>query len=297
MGKLAVITDLHVDINQLQEEELLQLRHFLLERRVTHLHLAGDVANKVEKTLQIVAFFHQKIPTTFHWGNHEMASITVENDFEDYTQDNFLNFNTVELSDSKVLLGVNGWYDYRFSDIKDDKEILRLKQLFWYDRMIHREGTDPQISQKINQRLRQTLATIPSKKQIILATHFVPKAEFIVHHTGKSIRWNHLNAFLGSQGFGEVLTEFSNVKQVVFGHTHRRFGEQEIDGILYHCQPFGYYYEWEMTWEFLMNNQLTETFNPPKMRSLLRQHQEAFTAYRQVHLLEEFQRGVTLIDY
>ncbi len=30
-------------------------------------------------------------------------------------------------------------------------------------------------------------------------------------------------AFLGSESFGELLDRYSNIKQVVFGHTHRRF--------------------------------------------------------------------------
>lgn len=130
-----------------------------------------------------------------------------------------------------------------------------------------------------------------------MATHFVPKEEFIVHHTGKYTRWNHLNAFLGSKEFGETLSGFSNIEQVVFGHTHRRFGEQRIDDVLYHCRPFGYYFEWQLTREFVFENQLADIFNPTKMRGLLRKHQTAFDNYRAVHLLEEFQRGMTVIEY
>lgn len=297
MGKLAVITDLHVDINHLNEPELLLLRDYLEEQEITHLHLAGDIANQADRAIQTAAFFEQRLPTTFHWGNHEMASLTNEEDFEDYREPRFLNFDTVELSSSKVLLGVNGWYDYRFSDMKDQKEILRLKNLFWYDRMIQREGTDPQISQRICSRLAEVLSRIPTEKKIILATHFVPKEEFIVHHTGKYTRWNHLNAFLGSKEFGETLSGFSNIEQVVFGHTHRRFGEQRIDDVLYHCRPFGYYFEWQLTREFVFENQLADIFNPTKMRGLLRKHQTAFDNYRAVHLLEEFQRGMTVIEY
>jgi putative phosphoesterase len=297
MGKLAVVTDLHVDINHLTELELGMFRDFLLKQEVTHFHLAGDTANNVERAVAVVEFFNQKIPTTFHWGNHEMADITDEVNFEDFSEPHFLNFKTVDLSSEYVLLGVNGWYDYQFSDMKDTKEILRLKNLFWYDRMIDRQGTDPEISQKISQRMSDVLQTIPKEKKILLTTHFVPREEFIVQHSGKYSRWNHLNAFLGAKSFGETLAYFPNVDQVVFGHTHRRFGTQQIDDVIYHCRPFGYYFEWQLTREFILGNHLAEVFNPTKMRGILRKNQVAFDAYKQEHLLEEFQKSLTLLDY
>lgn len=67
MGKLAVISDLHADINHL-DEELYFIRDYLEKLNVTHVHFAGDVANKVEKTLEVVYFFDQKIDTTFSLG-------------------------------------------------------------------------------------------------------------------------------------------------------------------------------------------------------------------------------------
>uniref|UniRef100_UPI00403FA152 metallophosphoesterase n=1 Tax=Candidatus Enterococcus willemsii TaxID=1857215 RepID=UPI00403FA152 len=297
MGKLAVVTDLHADINHLTIADLQRFRDYLEAQEVTHFHLAGDIANKVKTAVEVVDFFQQGLPTTFHWGNHEMADIGREQDFEDYNHQHFLNFSTVELSSSHVLLGVNGWYDYQFSDIKDANEILRLKNLFWYDRMIQRAGTDPEISQRVSERLGKVLTTIPTDKKIVVATHFVPKEEFIVQHTGKYQRWNHLNAFLGAKIFGETLEQFPAVEQVVFGHTHRRFGTQTIADIIYHCRPFGYYFEWQLTRAFVLDNQLAEVFNPTKMRGILRRNQPAFDRYKEQHVLDEFKRSVTMIDY
>ena len=297
MGKLAVLTDLHVDINHLEEAELKQFRDELVRQGITHFHLAGDLANKVERAVATAEFFQERIPTTFHWGNHEMADIHDESDFEDFNHPQFLNFDQVELAKDTVLVGVNGWYDYRFSDMEDQKEIVRLKNLFWYDRMIDREGLDPEISQRVSARLEATLQQIPETKNVIVATHFVPREEFIVQHTGKYTRWNHLNAFLGSKMFGESLAKFSNVQQVIFGHTHRRFGTETIEDVVYHCRPFGYFFEWRLTRDFVLGNQLAESFNPTKMRGLLRKNQEAFDAYKKEHLLEEFQRSLTIIPY
>lgn len=46
MGKLAVITDLHADINHLGASELTKLFELLQEYGATRLHFAGDTANK-----------------------------------------------------------------------------------------------------------------------------------------------------------------------------------------------------------------------------------------------------------
>lgn len=297
MGKLAIISDLHVDINHLSDVHLQQITEYLTQQQVYHLHLAGDIANKKERAMDVIHFFQaQGLSVTFHWGNHEMVDLT-EEEIEGFTDSAFLNFRLYSLSDTHLLLGVNGWYDYQYSDITSEKEILRLKRLFWYDRMIQRQGTDPAISQAINQRLQGVLATIPADKQVILSTHFVPQPDFILHHTGKYARWNHLNAFLGSPDFGQVLAGYPQVKHVVFGHTHRRFAPKLIAGTLYHCRPFGYYYEWEMTRRFVQEEQLADAYQPTKIRGLLRQHDAAFAAYKQAHLIEELQQGITLIDY
>ncbi len=57
MGKLAVITDLHADINHLGASELTKLFELLQEYGATRLHFAGDTANKIDQTLAINHFF------------------------------------------------------------------------------------------------------------------------------------------------------------------------------------------------------------------------------------------------
>ncbi|MCZ1223521.1 metallophosphoesterase, partial [Enterococcus faecium] len=54
MGKLAIISDLHVDINKFGESELMQLWQVLQKHKITRLHLAGDTANKVDRCLAVV---------------------------------------------------------------------------------------------------------------------------------------------------------------------------------------------------------------------------------------------------
>ncbi|MGI6154789.1 MAG: metallophosphoesterase [Enterococcus sp.] len=297
MGKLAVISDLHADINRLSSIELAMLWQTLKQAQVTHLHLAGDIANHPQATQAVVAYFQKHVPTTYHWGNHEMVGLNGETEIEAYKDQAFLNFKSVSLNEETLLLGVNGWYDYRFSELQEESKIRQLKELYWFDRNIKRLGSDPQISEQINQRLYQTLKQLPKEKKIILSTHFVPKREFIVFQTGEHARWNQLNAFLGSEGFGEVLDEFSQVQHVIFGHTHRRFEPKKIKQTWYHCRPFGYYYEWQLTRQFVFERQLAQKYRPTKLKGVLKKHQSAFDDYKKIHLFNEFQQGITLIDY
>lgn len=299
MGKLAVITDLHADINHFDDHELTKLFALLREQEVTRLHFAGDTANKIDQTLAVNQFFHKRgIPTTFNLGNHEMGNVKGEQMIEHYPDSHFLNLRYVPLNHETVLLGFNGWYDYSFSEIKDPQQNRSVKNIYWFDRIIDRFSDDQTVNQEILQQLRDVLDDLERKNyQVILATHFVPKEEFIVHLNGKYQIWNKLNAFLGSQALGELLDHYSNVKQVVFGHTHRRFDDQTIHDTIYSCRPLGYYYEWRITRNFVLENQLAEVFIPMKMRSLLNKHQAEFAAYKEEHLLEEFRQAMTLISY
>ncbi|MHC5372188.1 metallophosphoesterase [Enterococcus sp. LJL120] len=296
-SRLAILSDLHMDINQLDEMDLTMLADVLQESGVTHLHLAGDTANKVQKVLQTVAFIEQHgITVTFNFGNHEMPDVAEQ--IEDYPDRHFLNLDYQNLNDKLVLLAFSGWYDYSFSVEKDPLKNLATKNLYWYDRFIHREADDPTINREILRKLKLVLDDLAQQqKEVIIATHFVPKKEFIVYQQKPYERWNSFNGFLGSEATGALFDQYSNLELVVFGHTHRRFPQQEINGTLYSCQPFGYYFEWQITRQFVMKNNLMPEFNPMKLRKILKDNQTEFTCYRRLHLKEEFRRALTLWDY
>ncbi|BCA86694.1 phosphohydrolase [Enterococcus saigonensis] len=298
MGKLAVVSDLHADINRLASEDLAQLLFVLKEKKADRLHFAGDLANKVEKAQAIVAYFEQYLPTTFNWGNHEMADLSGE-EIEDYSNPAFLNQKTLALNHKTVLVGYNGWYDYRFSTLQDKKKIAAVKRLYWYDRVIKRDGSDPEVEEHLRSRLKILLDGLKKNdKEVILATHFVPKKEFIVYQTDPKLqRWNELNAFLGSAKLGTFLDRYDNIKQVVFGHTHRRFEDKKINGTRYSCRPFGYFFEWQLTREFVLENKFVNEYNPMKLRGVLKTHEAQFKEYQKLYLKSEFEQAVTIIDY
>lgn len=296
--RLAIISDLHLDINHFDSVELTLLADILQEINVNHLHLAGDTANKVEKVIETVTFLEQHgISVTYNFGNHEMPNL-LETEIENYPERHFLNFNTVALGEDKVLLAFNGWYDYSYATETDIKKIVSTKNLYWYDRFIKRGADDPTITQQLLTALKIKLDQLQNAgKEVVIATHFVPKREFIVYQKGKYARWNELNAFLGSDKTGQLLDQYANISLVVFGHTHRRFGEKKINGITYACRPFGYYFEWALTRQFVIDYELVQDVNPMKLRSILKDNQKDFDQYKQFHLKEEFRKALTLYDY
>lgn len=298
MGNLAIISDLHVDINQFGEAELMLLWEVLQQKKITRLHLAGDTANKVDRCVAVAEFFAERLPTTFHFGNHELADVTGEAMISHFPDVHFLNERYIPLNEKTVLLGINGWYDYQFSEEKDVKKIVRMKRLYWYDRLIERDGTDLEVNDRVVEATRLLLDTLHKKKMnVILSTHFVPKKEFIVYQNAPYERWNQLNAFLGSASFGKLLDQYDNLQQVVFGHTHRRFEDKVLQGTTYSCRPFGYYYEWQLTRDFIDEYQLIDRYNPMKLRVLLRTYRPEFKEYQLQHLKKEFEQAVTVIAY
>lgn len=299
MGKLAIMSDLHVDINHFTSKELQLIVEVLLDQRVTHLHLAGDTANQVARCLEVVAFFQRAgVQTTFNFGNHELPGLKSEQQINHYPAADFLNDQYRLLSSTTALLGITGWYDYSFSVHQDQQKDVRLKNLYWYDRMIERQGSDQEVMETILIQTKQQLEQLKEQQlSVIVATHFVPKREFIYYQTGKYQRWNALNAFLGSEDLGKLFDSYDHIQQVVFGHTHRRQPDQVIHGTVYSCRPLGYYYEWQLTRRFVLENQLMETYHPMKARGVIRAHREAFTAYQFQWLKTEILQAMTVIAY
>lgn len=49
MKKLAILSDLHLDVNQFDEQYKQILIQTLQEQRITDIHLAGDISNDFER--------------------------------------------------------------------------------------------------------------------------------------------------------------------------------------------------------------------------------------------------------
>jgi len=273
LKRLAVLSDVHIDINQLAETEWAMLVKLLLDEHINHVHLAGDIANTKQQALAFVDYLSNYFPTTFHWGNHEMADLT-EGEIEHYLDPRFLNFRFFALSDTTWLLGINGWYD----------------------RFIQREARDPVVMQQIAENFVAIMRTVPKDKRVIVSTHFVPNQAFVQTFTGKYAKWNQINAFLGSPKIGQMATEFLQIKALVFGHTHHRFGSVQVGGIHYECRPLGYAYEWRSMREALKQKQQKQLTMAALKREWQQSAKEMYRLYPEI-VEQELKAALTILPY
>jgi len=202
MTRLAVMSDLHIDLNHFETYEIDTLIKCLKDQKVTHLHIAGDISNHY--FIDTKPFLHKlskEVKVTSNLGNHDML------DLEDDLIDN-LDFQVIDLG-SMTLLAFHGWYDYSYSGEKLDKILKRKKQL-WFDRRLKRLGNDPEICHNGLKRLDDILNDLDTSK-LIVAMHFVPHNRFTMTHE----RFKPFNAFLGSEQFHKML--FSVMPTEVMG--------------------------------------------------------------------------------
>ncbi|MDR0922216.1 MAG: metallophosphoesterase [Lactobacillales bacterium] len=300
MKKLIIMSDIHYDLNQLTPTELDILGETLTSVGTTHVHFAGDIANDAyQGTVPFIQYFNKNFPfsVTFNLGNHDMSLLS-EEEIENFNNPDFLNFETRTLSNDLKLFAFNGWYDYTFAKTNHPEKIRTFKNSFWFDRKIHRVGTDPEITERVLTRLKIALEELKDEK-LVIATHFVPRQEFIHYSNAYKNRWNTLNAFMGSKYFGECFAAYPNIQQVVFGHTHYRFDDLKIGATTYSAKPFGYVREWQLTDSFAKKYQLdcpSDPTNIPHRYREIKKHPD-FPSYRRKHLASEFRKAMTIIEY
>ncbi|HGF0430225.1 TPA: metallophosphoesterase, partial [Streptococcus agalactiae] len=174
MTKLAIMSDLHIDLNHFSTFETKTLINLLKKEKIDHLHIAGDISNHFTKdTLPFINNLKKHIKLSYNLGNHNMLDLTE-------TEIQRLDFQTYQF-DKKMLLAFHGWYDYSFSNNRDIKDVEKLKKTFWFDRRLKRPNNDVTIQASILKRLDEILAKVDSSN-IIIAMHFVPHKQFTMTH-------------------------------------------------------------------------------------------------------------------
>ena len=283
MKKLAVMSDLHIDLNQFGKTEIQILIQTLHEQGVSHLHIAGDISNHHDSiSLPFLETMRQHFAVSYNLGNHDMLDL-------DERSIQAANFQLYPIG-NRQLLAFHGWYDYSFSNDEQDT-ILRRKNL-WFDRRLHRPFSDGTICQEELERLEHQLAVI-SKDKLIVAMHFVPHKSFTMWHE----KFAPFNAFLGSQAFHQLFVKHQ-VSDVVFGHAHRSYGTVEIDGVRYHSNPLGYIREWDLTIDFVNQHpemNPTNTWNLSKRYNQVKHH-PLYQSYKKEKFKSELLKSITLFD-
>lgn len=284
MTRVAFMSDLHIDSNDFGKDEVKTLLTLIEQKKIQHLHIAGDIANGYEKRSQeFLAQLQCQLPVTFSLGNHDMPGLSEEA---------IKPFEFQKISFSKhTLLAFSGWYDYSFVPTISPQKHLQTKNLFWFDRRFKRIGSDPAITQKLLQELEQELQKI--KQPLVIAMHFVPHSQFLLRHP----YFERFNAFLGSQNFHELFRQFP-VREVIFGHSHHRIPATTIDTITYHARPLGYIREWDLCKQFF---DVFPEFDFPKRYDPYKRYRKIknlpeFQAYKKKQLAHEFSQAMTILE-
>ncbi|GBG93633.1 phosphoesterase [Ligilactobacillus salitolerans] len=300
MGKLAIISDLHADINKFTPADLHEIAGYIRELGATRLHIAGDISNRFAREgEEIIETLNQVLPTTFNFGNHDMLSVAR---IEDSLAPGFLNFTPLPLANDTVLLAFNGWYDYGYARDPEGRRpsdllVSQYKKRYWIDQFIKRPESDPSISQQLEARLDRSLETLERQGQrVIIATHFVPQQDFIFYpkpENKRAITWRTLEGLLGSQAIGDTISKYNTVSDVVFGHIHARTGVKSINNIDWHCRPIGYRYEWAFTQNWLRERGLPPRFHFARQPKV----QTAYLEDLHQNWEQILHDAVTLLDY
>ncbi|GAB2021544.1 metallophosphoesterase [Pseudolactococcus yaeyamensis] len=285
--KLAILSDLHLDVNQFDTQYKQILIRTLQAQDITDIHLAGDISNDFENLSKpFLAHLSQYFTISYNLGNHDMLGMTES----DITANDF----QLRTIGQKKLLSFAGWYDYSFCPDISIKQNLRTKNTFWFDRKMTRDADDITVTNRILAKLDAVLTNMTSadKANLIVTMHFVPHPSFVMTHP----KFVKFNAFLGSDKFHAIFVKHG-IRDVVFGHNHQSY-DQMIDGVHYQSKPLGYKREWQLISDYFKTYpiyQSLNSYNLHKRYHLVKKTKE-FDAYLLTHFSEEVKKSLVIFD-
>lgn len=246
MVKVAMVSDIHLDINKVDVEQTLkQQSEWLTKNQVGVYLIAGDLFNHFNRSLAFTESLQKMTPNTairFIAGNHDMVN---DISYEELQQDlsaTYLHHKHFDIPNTDWrIIGNNGWYDYSFSAVlhRPEADFLHWKRAYWIDSAIEQPMSDPErLAQELQVLEKQLQQAQRDNKRVLFMTHFVPRIEYL-RITSDNRFWNMANAMLGSVHTGRLLTRY-HVKYVLFGHMHIHPAPRELEGTTYFNQAVGY---------------------------------------------------------
>lgn len=245
--RIAISSDNHLDINRVDvEAAAVAQAAYLREQNVDYYINTGDTFNDFRKTRAYFARLQELVgvqtQVRYLAGNHDMVRGTDYDELEHLVNPLYLH-NRLELlpGTNIALIGNNGWYDYSFVPEAlgvDTDELIRWKKAFWIDGVIEQPVSDRArmntVLEQIEAQLRQARG-----QRVLLATHFVPRVEFLNPAMLQSPVGGKVAAYLGSERLGQLLQRY-HVEFTAFGHLHRRDEPRMLDGTEFIHRPVGY---------------------------------------------------------
>jgi putative phosphoesterase len=252
--KIGVLSDIHVDMNDSEGGDVTgALCHTIETDNIELFICAGDVADDFRRTIETIEEISACTGRRclFVPGNHdiwveyhpEMNSEQIYGALEELPDN--LTASPIHLNEDWIAIGDLGWYDYSFGGAeysKDEFDRMRFGDRVWQDgiKAVWNRDTVAQ-HRHFHDKLKRQLEEHTDEK-IIFVTHVLPIRDFTVLQPNEE--WNYLNAFLGSEEYGELIERYGNVKYAISGHVHyrktKRIGETE-----HICCCLGYVDQWK----------------------------------------------------
>jgi len=252
--KIGILSDIHVDLNDTGRDDVTTAICHTIEKQNIDLFIcAGDVADDFKRTTRTIRQIRNRTGRRclFVPGNHDiwveyhpgMSSVQIYDTLGELP-DNLSN-GAIHLTEDWVVIGDLGWYDYSFGGVEYSKEEFDRMQFgdrVWQDgiKAVWNRDTVEQhrhFYEKLKTQLEEH-----TDKQVIFVTHVLPIREFTVPQPTEE--WNYLNAFLGSEEYGELVGRYRNVKYAISGHVHYR--KSKRTGQTEHiCNCLGYIDQWK----------------------------------------------------
>lgn len=252
--RLAVISDLHLDINKIDRNSALhEMAQYLLNQQVAVYVLAGDTFNQLAETADFVRRLNHLVePVTkvyYLAGNHEMGDGTSDEALENLADPNYFHNKSLSFGAYEII-GNNGWYDYSFDEGRhDDETIHRFKQRFWYDRRIDEALPDREKAERSAKQIEKAVleAQKAGQKPLVIS-HFSTDQALVEQIPFSKPDLTILKAYLGSAALGRRLQEL-RVHFVLAGHVHWRMPAHRVNETTFYNVSLGYktrrIHEWD----------------------------------------------------
>jgi 3',5'-cyclic-AMP phosphodiesterase len=260
--KIAWATDIHLD--RLKENDYEEYKEYLRELNPDCLIISGDIAEG-EKVCQSLLDFDRtfSFPIYFVLGNHDFywsSFAETENNVRQLAQNStnlywLSECDPIQLGDSTVLIGVEGWGDARNGTIdlaegfsRDIFSIADYKDL-------NREEISKLLNglgEKYREQLRpKLLKAVKSFQKIILVTHVPPFVEASLDRDLR-IRAEHKLPFYTCKAIGDMLLEVMKANPdsnltVLCGHTHENADVRILENLRVRVKESGYGNWWDAT--------------------------------------------------
>ena len=250
--KIGILSDIHLDLVHSAPQGVLEGIVAAIKKSDIHLMIiAGDVANNYEVTLQ--SLYHLEnasgVRCLFVPGNHDIWNESHPDKTAWDIYDALRTFGgnlangPAELAEGWVVIGDLGWYDYSFGSRQysiDEFDRMKINDRLWQDKVkaVWQKST-LEMHRHFHQKLEKQLDIYQSGK-IILVTHVLPIKDFTVQPPDGM--WQYLNAFLGSEQYGELALKYA-VKYSISGHVHYR-KQKTYENTTFICNCLTYASQW-----------------------------------------------------